>query len=117
MNEQVEKLFDVACALIDVMPYVAMQQSAFESRAGRSLQRFIYLISGLCGGQSRYLSALACKIKEVLPDHAHEFIHSVPPPVSCTLPWSTPNFETNQLYEGSIGQGIPRILPENGFWP
>ncbi|KAE9984030.1 hypothetical protein EG328_009288 [Venturia inaequalis] len=49
----VEKLFDVACTLIDVMSFVPMSPTNYDMSPRDYLNRFISLISGLRGGQSR----------------------------------------------------------------
>ncbi|KAF2095541.1 hypothetical protein NA57DRAFT_13197, partial [Rhizodiscina lignyota] len=67
----IEKLFDVACTLIDVMACVPQatlaHASSFENGPRDYLNRFIHLISTLRGGQSRYLPLLVNKVNEVLP--------------------------------------------------
>lgn len=64
---QVEKLFDIACTLIDVMSCVPMSPTTFDSGPREYLNRFVSLISSLRGGQSRYLPLLQTKMSEVLP--------------------------------------------------
>lgn len=66
---QVEKLFDVACTLIDVMSCVPMSPTNYDMSSRDYLNRFISLISGLRGGQSRYLPLLQTKLSEVLPSY------------------------------------------------
>lgn len=64
---QIEKLFDVACTLVDVMAYVPIEQQSLSYGPRDCLNRFIGLISTLRGGHSRYLSLLLNKIHDALP--------------------------------------------------
>ena len=64
---QVEKLFDVACTLTDVMTCVPFQPSAFEVGPREYLHQFLTLISTLRGGDSRFLPLLLAKVNEALP--------------------------------------------------
>lgn len=64
-----EKLFDVACTLIDVIACVPLSPTSYEMGPRDYLNRFVALISSLRGGQSRYLPLLQNKIAEVLPSY------------------------------------------------
>lgn len=68
-RQQVEKLFDVACTLIDVMSCVPLSPSSYEMGPREYLNRFLALISSLRSGQSRYLPTLQNKVSEVLPSY------------------------------------------------
>jgi len=103
-TKQIEKLFDVACTLTDVMAYVPMEESTSETGPRDYLQRFVDLISSLRGGQSRHLPLLLSKINEVLPHHAHGFTHAMPLPMSRTS--SAPISRLNQLYETTTGPSV-----------
>ncbi len=64
---QIEKLFDIACSLTDVMACVPIEQTTLESGPREYLRNFLTLLSTLRGGQSRYLPLLLSKINETLP--------------------------------------------------
>lgn len=59
---QVEKLFDVACTLIDVMACVPLSPTNYDMSSRDYLNRFISLISSLRGGHARYLPLLQEKM-------------------------------------------------------
>ncbi|KAK7514664.1 uncharacterized protein IWZ02DRAFT_181478 [Phyllosticta citriasiana] len=63
----IEKLFDVACTLTDVMACVPLEQHSYEVGPRDYLRRFVNIMSTLRGGQTRYLGLLLQKINEVLP--------------------------------------------------
>lgn len=89
----IEKLFDVACTLTDVMACVPMEQNSFEIGPRDYLGRFLNLISTLRGGQSRYLALLLQKINEVLPNMA------VPMPRGLSATSTPANARLEELYE------------------
>jgi len=63
----IEKLFDVACTLTDVMSCVPYEQHTFEYGPRDYLNQLMSLISTLRGGQQRYLPLLMSKISETMP--------------------------------------------------
>ena len=70
---QIEKLFDIACTLVDVMSCVPLESSTYEMGPQECLGRFLGLISTLRGGSSRYVGLLQEKIKDTLPSMAASF--------------------------------------------
>jgi hypothetical protein len=63
----IEKLFDVACTVTDVIACVPLDGSIFEVGPSEYLNQFLGLISNLRGGESRFLPLLVAKISENLP--------------------------------------------------
>lgn len=64
---QTEKIFDVACTLIDVMSCVPIESRKFELGPQEYLNQLLTLISTLRGGESRFLPLAMAKIRETLP--------------------------------------------------
>ncbi|KAF2141654.1 uncharacterized protein K452DRAFT_308737 [Aplosporella prunicola CBS 121167] len=91
----IEKLFDVACTLTDVMACVPLDQNSFEIGPRDYLGRFLGIISTLRGGHSRYLALLLQKINEVLPNMA------VPMPRGVSANSTPTNPRLDELYESS----------------
>jgi hypothetical protein len=75
---QVEKIFDVACCLADVVACTSLSAGAFAIGSRNFLPRLLTLIRILPEGQSRYLPVLLAKLSEVVPD--------LPLPLSSYLP-------------------------------
>jgi hypothetical protein len=98
-NPQIEKLFDVACCLADVVAVTPFSSDAFELGPRDYVSRFLTLISTLRGGQSRYLPLLLAKLSEVLPN--------LPLPRSRNLPQTLPASTI-----GMSGTG-PGTVPSN----
>jgi hypothetical protein len=64
----VEKLFDIACCLIDVVACISFSPKAFALSPHDCVSRFLTFISMIRGGKSRYLPLLQAKLSEVLPN-------------------------------------------------
>ena len=64
---QIEKLFDVACTLTDVIACVPLDSTGFDMVASDYLNQLLNLISQLRGGGSRFLPLLLAKVSENLP--------------------------------------------------
>lgn len=80
----IEKLFDVACTLTDVMSCVPYEQHSFEYGPRDYLNQLMTLISSLRGGQQRYMPLLLAKVHEAmpqLPTHGYS-IPMAPPPAA-----------------------------------
>lgn len=63
----IEKVFDVACTLIDVMSCVPLESRKFEPGPQEYLNSLLTLISTLRGGESRFLPMVVDKIRDTLP--------------------------------------------------
>lgn len=64
----IEKLFDVACTLTDVISCVPTDDSSFEFGPRDYLNQLMTLISSLRGGQQRYMPLLVSKINDTMPN-------------------------------------------------
>lgn len=96
---QIEKLFDVACCLTDVVAVTSFSPDAFALGPRDYVSRFLTLISTLRGGQSRYLPLLLAKLSEVMPN--------LPLPRSLNLPQGV-----SASSMGLSGTGSPTV-PSN----
>lgn len=77
----IEKLFDVACTLTDVMACVPIEQHTFEYRPSDYLNQLLSLISTLRGGKERYLPLLMTKIGDTIPT-APDYGYQISAPLS-----------------------------------
>ena len=85
----VEKLFDISCTLVDVISYVPIEQDNFKYGPREYLQQMMTLISGLRGGQQRYMPLLLSKMNDTMPNAPN---YSLP---------SLPSSSTSDVYDGS----------------
>lgn len=63
----IEKLFDIACTLTDVIACVPLDRAVFGTLPADYLNQFLFLISRLRGGASRFVPLLLAKITENIP--------------------------------------------------
>ncbi|KAF2109239.1 hypothetical protein BDV96DRAFT_242575 [Lophiotrema nucula] len=64
----IEKLFDIACCLTDVVACIPFSPDTFALGPRDYVSRFLTLFSALRSGQTRYLPLLLAKISDVLPN-------------------------------------------------
>ncbi|KJX93866.1 c6 zinc finger domain containing protein [Zymoseptoria brevis] len=88
----IEKLFDVACTLTDVMSVIPQDQYTFELGPRDYLNQLTSLISTLRGGQQRYLPLLMQKISDAVPDHQTP---------AFTIPAIPRSIRSEEIYDGS----------------
>lgn len=101
----IEKLFDVACTLTDVMayaPHTLAQQNNYELGPRDYLNHIIQLISTLRGGQNRYLPLIVNKVHEAIPNH--------PLPASIARSFQPPH-APGEYYESSAGSASNEATP------
>ena len=70
VRNQIEKVFDVACTLVDVMscvPPSPTQHPSSTTNPQNYLNQLLTLISTLRGGEARYLPLVMTKIRDTLP--------------------------------------------------
>ncbi|KAJ4286991.1 hypothetical protein N0V90_012872 [Kalmusia sp. IMI 367209] len=79
----VEKLFDIACCLADVVACIPFSPDTFALGPRDYVSRFLTLFSALRGGQTRYLPLLLAKVSDVLPNF--------PLPRSLNIPQGIPS--------------------------
>ena len=87
----IEKLFDVACTLTDVISCVPYEEQTMGYGPRDYLQQLITLISNLRGGQQKYMPLLLSKINETMPN-APGYHLPLPPPSNSS--------GTSDMYEG-----------------
>ncbi|KAF2230715.1 hypothetical protein EV356DRAFT_326838 [Viridothelium virens] len=82
----VEKIFDIACALTDVMAILPMYPEDLELRPREYLSQLVSLLSRLRGGQQRFLPLLLSKINDTIPNLASSINFSISSMSSGTRP-------------------------------
>ena len=107
-----EKLFDVACTLTDVISCVPIDTATFEFGPRDYLSQFLSLISILRGGGSRYVGLLQAKIRETLPLIADSFAL---PMLSPILAERTIKYEESSGSSNSTPHESPQCSITTGF--
>ncbi|KAF2477284.1 uncharacterized protein BDR25DRAFT_45191 [Lindgomyces ingoldianus] len=78
----IEKLFDIACCLTDVVACIPFSPDTFALGPRDYVSQFLTLFSTLRGGHTRYLPLLLSKVSDVLPN--------LPLPRSLNIPQALP---------------------------
>ncbi|KAH8595524.1 fungal-specific transcription factor domain-containing protein [Bisporella sp. PMI_857] len=74
----IEKLFDVACSLTDVLSLLPANPQPFTLGPRDHLHQFMTLLSILRNGDNRFLPLLLSKVHEVLPTLTNPMLQTVP---------------------------------------
>ncbi|KAL9019995.1 MAG: hypothetical protein Q9185_002734 [Variospora sp. 1 TL-2023] len=110
----IEKLFDVACTLIDVMSCVPLESPSFGVGRGPTdyLNHLVRLISTLRGGASRYLELVVAKIRDTLPPHMAAAVLVVAAATQPPPPLTTPAIKAEQASSSSLSSS-PEMAPSS----
>lgn len=105
---QIEKLFDVACSLTDVLSLLPTSNDPFALGPRDHLHQFLTLIAALRNGDNRFLPLLLSKVHDVLPNLAS--------PMLQTVPETKGDYGLNANIDifdgfGNAGMGVPSSLP------
>lgn len=107
---QIEKLFDVACSLTDVLSLLPSPSDPFVLGPRDYLTQFLTLLSTLRNGDSRFLPLLLQKVHDVLPRLASPMLQNVPEPTpqqqACGIDNNIDIFDGF----GNAGMGVPSGL-------
>ncbi|TAQ85776.1 hypothetical protein B7494_g5901 [Chlorociboria aeruginascens] len=98
----IEKLFDVACSLTDVLSLLPAHSDPFTLGPRDYLHQFMTLLSLLRSGDNRFLPLLLAKVHDVLPKLTN--------PMLQTVPDNSPSMGTEvDIFDGfgSAGMGLP----------
>lgn len=103
---QIEKLFDVACSLTDVLSLIPANPQPFTLGPRDYLHQFMTLLSVLRNGDNRFLPLLLSKVHDVLPTLANPMLQTVPdtPAAMCAEVDIFDGF-------GPIGMGVSNYMP------
>ncbi|KAF2735153.1 hypothetical protein EJ04DRAFT_220935 [Polyplosphaeria fusca] len=104
----IEKLFDIACCLTDVVACIPFSPDAFALGPRDYVSRFLTLFSALRGGQTRYLPLLLAKVSDVLPN--------LPLPRSLNIPQNL-STSTIGLSPGSLGSVPSNVNDDLSAFP
>ncbi|KAI8937324.1 hypothetical protein NX059_006531 [Plenodomus lindquistii] len=99
-----EKVFDIACALADVLPFLSSPTSQLELSPLDYLTQTILLVTKLPGGSDKFVPLLIAKVRELLPDMVKTICEIVQlPHLAFDDPMSP---DTRFVYEEEVGRGL-----------
>jgi hypothetical protein len=108
----IEKLFDVACTLTDVMSVIPHDQYTFEFGPSDYLHQLKTLISTLRGGQQRYLPLLMQKINDTMPNTPGYAIPAVPPSLRSEDAYESSHSSGNNSHHSTpYGSPVSPVAP------
>ncbi|TVY71291.1 putative sucrose utilization protein SUC1 [Lachnellula suecica] len=103
----IEKLFDVACSLTDVLSLLPPNPDPFQLGPRDYLQDFVTLLSVLRGGDHRFLPLLLSKVHDVLPRLVNPMLQTVPDTPAGNMCADVDIFDGF----GNGGMGVPSNFP------
>ena len=100
-----EKIFDIACALADVLPFVSTATSQLELGPVDYLTGTTSLLAKLPDGETKFVPLLLAKVNELLPELVKGLCEAVQIQVPLLLegPMSP---DSRFLYEEEVGRGL-----------
>lgn len=78
----IEKLFDVACSLTDVLSVLPPSTDSYSLGPQAYLTHFLHLIGTIRNGDSRFLPLLLAKVNDALPGLASPMLQTLPDPLA-----------------------------------
>lgn len=104
LTSQTEKVFDIACAVADVLPFIDVSTSQMELGPVDYLTQVVSLLIKLPCGSSKFAPLLFAKINELRPELVHTL--SAATQVSLTNLSDPMSPDTRFVYEEEVGRGL-----------
>ncbi|KAH4856228.1 hypothetical protein HBI70_059190 [Parastagonospora nodorum] len=99
-----EKVFDIACALVDVLPFLSQPSLQSQLSHTDSLTQMLSVLVQLPGGNTKFVPLIMAKVHELLPDLVRDLLAAVDMPFETLNHPMSPN--TRFLYEEEVGRGL-----------
>ncbi|KAJ4994047.1 sucrose utilization protein SUC1-like protein 4 [Stagonosporopsis vannaccii] len=99
-----EKVFDIACAVADVLPFVSISASQMELGPIDYLTQVVSLLAKLPGGADKFVPLLLAKIHELRPELVNTLCAATQLPLTAFNDPMSP--DTRFVYEEEVGRGL-----------
>ncbi|KAF3042341.1 hypothetical protein E8E12_003308 [Didymella heteroderae] len=97
-----EKVFDIACAVTDVLPFITVFTSQMELGPVDYLSQIVSLLAKLPGGTDKFVPLLLAKVNELQPELVETLCAATQlPPGAFNDPMSP---STRFVYEEEVGR-------------
>lgn len=96
-----EKVFDIACAVADVLPFISVRTPQMELGPIDYLTQVVSLLSRLPGGANKFVPLLFAKINELRPELIGPLCAAAQLPFNDAM-----SPDTRFLYEEEVGTGL-----------
>jgi hypothetical protein len=97
-------VFDVACALVDVLSFVTPPEPENDISPTTYLFQIATLLAQLPGGMSKFVPLLLTKVKELLPESSKSLCETLMIPSTPFNDPMSPN--TRSTYDEEVGRGL-----------
>jgi|SRR5690242_7750371 len=104
LTVKTEKVFDIACAVADVLPFVSMPASQMELGPVDYLTQVVSLLAKLPGGADKFVPLLLAKINELRPELINTLCVATQLPLTAFNDPMSP--DTRFVYEEEVGRGL-----------
>ncbi|KAF1932539.1 uncharacterized protein M421DRAFT_416166 [Didymella exigua CBS 183.55] len=99
-----EKVFDIACAVADVLPFISVSASQMELGPVDYLTQVVSVLAKLPGGTDKFVPLLLAKINELRPELVHSLCAAMQLPFAAFSDPMSP--DTRFVYEEEVGRGL-----------
>jgi SP family general alpha glucoside:H+ symporter-like MFS transporter len=97
-------VFDIACALVDVLPFLTIPSLPVVAGPTDTLIHMLSVLVQQPGGNPKFVPLLMAKTHELLPDLVQDLLEAVEMPFSSFNSPMSP--DTRFLYEEEVGRGL-----------
>lgn len=104
LTGKTEKVFDIACAVADVLPFVSIPASQMELGPVDYLTQVVSLLAKLPGGVDKFVPLLLAKINELQPELINTLCVATQLPLTAFNDPMSP--DTRFVYEEEVGRGL-----------
>lgn len=101
---QTEKVFDIACAVTDVLPFITVSASQMELGPVDYLTQVVSLLAKLPGGADKFVPLLFAKVNELRPELVTTLCTATQLPLGAFSDPMSP--DTRYIYEEEVGRGL-----------
>lgn len=101
---QTEKVFDIACAVADVLPFIDVSASQIELGPVDYLTQVVSVLAKLPGGSTKFVPLLLAKINELRPELVDTLGTASQLPLTAFNNPMSP--ATQFLYEEEVSRGL-----------
>ncbi|KAF3050165.1 hypothetical protein E8E11_001407 [Didymella keratinophila] len=99
-----EKVFDIACAVADVLPFITVSASQMELGPVDYLTQVVSLLAKLPGGANKFVPLLIAKVNELRPELVNTLCIATQLPLGAFNDPMSP--DTRYVYEEEVGRGL-----------
>lgn len=97
-------MFDIACAIADVLPFITISTSQLELGPIDYLTQVVSLLAKLPDGATKFIPLLMAKVNELRPELVNTLCTATHLPLGAFSDPMSP--DTRHVYEEEVGRGL-----------